>query len=61
MYLTESYANIQLKNFKEAEQSAKKVLAMFPTHLAPHVLLGEIYYEQGRIKESKVSLLVMYK
>ena len=57
IYLTESYANIQLKKFKEGERLAKKALAMFPSHLAPHLLLGEIYYEQGRIEESKASLL----
>ena len=61
IYLTESYANIQLKNFKEAERLAKKALSMFPTHLAPHLLLGEIYYEQGRMEESKASLLKCIK
>lgn len=57
IYLSESYANIQLKIFKEAERLAKRALSMFPSHLAPHLLLGEIYYELGEIELSKSSLL----
>lgn len=56
IYLSESYANIQLKKYKEAEALAKQALSMFPDHLAPHLLLGEIYYYKGEIGQSKTSL-----
>ncbi len=61
IYLTESYANIQLGNFDKAEQLSLTALSMYPTHLAPHLLLGEIYYEEGKIEESKTSLLKCIK
>src|SRR5690606_715845 len=57
IYLSESLANLKLGKLEKAEQSAKRALCMFPTHLAPHLLLGEIYYEEDRIKESKASLI----
>lgn len=53
IYLSESYGFIKLKKYKQAEESAKKALGMFPTHLAPHLMLGEIYFYQGRFEESK--------
>jgi tetratricopeptide (TPR) repeat protein len=57
IYLSLSYANLRMYNLKEAEQNARTALSMFPDHLAPHLLLGQIFYEQGRLEESKKSLL----
>jgi len=56
VYLSLSYAYLHLKNYDEAEKYARIALSMFPDHLAPHLLLGEIYYYQGKIEDSKVSL-----
>lgn len=56
IYLSESYGNLKLKKYSEAERLAQNALRMFPDHLAPHLLLGEIYYYMGKIKESKLSL-----
>lgn len=56
IYLSESYGLIQLEKFEEAKEKALVVLAMFPAHLAPHLLLGEIYYNLGDIELSKESL-----
>ena len=56
IYLSLSYANLKLRNFNKAENYAKVALSMFPDHLAPHLLLGEIYYKQGKNSESRVSL-----
>ena len=33
----------------QAEEGAKKVLSMFPTHLAPHLLLGEIIWVRAKL------------
>lgn len=52
-----SYASLKQKQFTNAEYYAKIALSMFPSQLAPHLLLGEIYYEQGKIEKSKKSLL----
>lgn len=57
IYLAESYANIQLQNYETAEGLAKQGLNMFPDQLAPHLLLGEIYYKLGESELSKVSLM----
>lgn len=56
IYLSMSYAHLKLGNFKMAEQNAQKALAMFPDHLAPHLLLGEIYYCMGDTVKSKYSI-----
>jgi len=56
IYLSLGYAYLHLKNYDEAEKYARIVLSMFPDHLAPHLLLGEIYYYQGKIEDSKTSL-----
>lgn len=56
IYLMESYANLKLKKYEEAEHLAKQALRMFPDHLAPHLLLGEIYYHLDEIEKSKSSL-----
>jgi O-antigen polymerase len=57
IYLSGAYAHMKLGDLKEAEVSALTALKMFPTHLAPHLLLGEIYYYLGDIKQSKTSLM----
>ena len=57
IHLSLSYAFLKLKDYSRAEKCAKTALAMFHDHLAPHLLLGEIYFYQGRINESKRSLL----
>lgn len=57
IYLAESYGYLQLENLEQAERSAKRALEMFPTHLAPHLILGEIYFEQGKIEESRQAIL----
>ncbi len=57
IYLSESYALLKLKKYEQAKQSAFTALSMFPTHLAPHLLLGEIYYYLGDTEQSKIALL----
>ncbi|MEQ9307999.1 MAG: O-antigen ligase family protein [Balneolaceae bacterium] len=57
IYLSESYALLKLKKYEQAKQSAFTALSMFPTHLAPHLLLGEIYYYLGDTDQSKTYLL----
>ncbi|MCX6150113.1 MAG: O-antigen ligase family protein [Ignavibacteriales bacterium] len=57
IYLSISYGYLKTGGYGEAEKYAKKALSMFPDHLAPHLLLGEIYFYQKRIEESKASLL----
>ncbi len=57
IYLSLSYGYLKEEKFEEAEKYARIALSMFPDHLAPHLLLGEIYYYQKRIEESKASLL----
>lgn len=57
IHLSLSYAYLKLKNLELAEKYAKNVLSMFPDHLAPHLLLGEIYFEQGELEKSRYSLL----
>ena len=56
IYLSESYALLKLKKYEQAKQSASTALSMFPTHLAPHLLLGEIYYYLDEERLSKASL-----
>lgn len=56
IYLSESYAYLQLGEYKKAEEKALIALSMFPTHLAPHLLLGEIYFYLGDKEKSKASL-----
>ncbi len=57
IYLSLSYAYLHLKNYDEAEKYARIALSRFPDHLAPHLLLGEIYYYRGKIEDSKASLI----
>jgi len=56
IFLANSYAQLKLKNYQQAVDNAKIALSMFPDQLAPHLLLGEIYFHLGRISESKLSL-----
>jgi len=56
IYLSLGYGFLHLKNYVEAEKYTRIALSMFPDHLAPHLLLGEIYYYQGRVEDSKASL-----
>jgi tetratricopeptide (TPR) repeat protein len=56
IYLSLARVCVKLKDYNEAEKYALTVLSMFPDHLLPHLLLGEIYYYQGKILESKESL-----
>jgi tetratricopeptide (TPR) repeat protein len=56
IYLSEAYGLMKLEKYAEAEESVTTALSMFPTHLAPHLLLGEIYYHLGQEELSKASL-----
>jgi O-antigen ligase len=56
IYLSEAYGLMKLEKYAEAEESVTTALSMFPTHLAPHLLLGEIYFYLGEIEDSKASL-----
>ncbi|MDD5231057.1 MAG: O-antigen ligase family protein [Candidatus Marinimicrobia bacterium] len=56
IYLSLGYGFLHLKNYIDAEKYTRIALSMFPDHLAPHLLLGEIYYYQGKIEDSKASL-----
>jgi tetratricopeptide (TPR) repeat protein len=58
IYLSLSYAYLRIRNLKEAEHYAKIALSMFPDHLAPHLLLGQIFHEQNLFEKSKKSLLL---
>lgn len=42
---------------EQALYHAHKAAFWFPDHLAPHLLLGEIYYELGEYEKSKYALL----
>jgi tetratricopeptide (TPR) repeat protein len=57
IYLSLSYGYLKLKEFGNAETYAKQALSLFPDQLAPHLLLGEIYFYMGNIDKSKESLL----
>jgi O-antigen polymerase len=57
IYISMSYAYLQTGNYTEAERQAKIAASMFPDQLAPDILLGEIYFHQGRKEESKRMLL----
>lgn len=56
IYLSMSYAYLHMKNYAEAARTTKIALAMFPDHLTPHLLLGEIYFALGDTIQSKASL-----
>lgn len=56
IYLSLSLAHMKLRHYDIAEHYAKKALSMFPDHLAPHLWLGQIYYYQGKLEESKNEL-----
>jgi O-antigen ligase len=56
IYLSMSYAYMKLYNFDKAEAFAKKALSMFPDHLAPHLLLGQVYFRKKEFDLSKASL-----
>jgi O-antigen ligase len=57
IYLSLSYTNLLQKNHEEAEKYAITALKMFPDHLAPHLLLGEIEYFLGNFQRSRNSLM----
>lgn len=57
IYLSLSHAYLRQKKFSVAEYYANRALSMFPSHVAPYLLLGEIYREQGKIEQSKQSLI----
>jgi O-antigen ligase len=56
VYISLCIAHMRLKDYEKAEQYALTVHTMFPDHLAPHLLLGEIYYHQGDTLFSQASL-----
>jgi O-antigen polymerase len=56
IYLSMSYGYLRLRDYARAKELAQQALAMFPDHLAPHLLLGEIYYYLGDYNKSKKSL-----
>jgi O-antigen ligase len=51
-----SIAYLRLGELELAEAHALNALRMYPAHLAPHLILGEIYFEQGRFAESQAAL-----
>ena len=55
-HLSRSYTCLKLGKLSDAEKSAKTALWMLADHLAPHLLLGEIYLEMGDTTRSKSSL-----
>ena len=56
IYLSQSYGYLKLGQYQRARDEAETALAMFPDQLAPHLLLGEIYYELGEMETAKASL-----
>jgi len=61
IYLSRSLAFTELKQYGKAEENAHTALSMFPDHLAPHLLLGEIYHYTKLENKSKESLLKCIK
>lgn len=57
LYLSLSNAWMDKNNYLKAGVYAEKARRMFPDHLGPHLLLGEIYYELGKYEASQKSLL----
>ena len=57
LHLSLAYANLRNHQYEIAEKQAIRALKMFPDHLAPHLLLGEIYYYLGNFNRSKFSLM----
>lgn len=57
IYLSLSFAYLRINKYNLAEKFSKIALSMFPDHLAPHLLFGEIYYRLGKIEKSKSSLI----
>lgn len=56
IYLSMSYAYMKLYDLKKAEKYAVIALSMFPDHLAPHLLLGQIYFKMNEFDKSKYAL-----
>jgi O-antigen ligase len=56
IFLSLSFAALRMKNYKDAEQYAQTSSYMFPDHLMPYLLLGEIFFYQNKIIFSKVCL-----
>ena len=57
LHLSLAYANLRNHQYEIAEKHTLTALKMFPDHLAPHLLLGEIYYYLGNFNRSKYSLM----
>lgn len=56
IWLNTAHANLLLGKLDIAEREALIAKAMFPDHLAPDLLLGQIFFHQGRIEDSKRAL-----
>ena len=56
IYLSLSLGCLRTGNHIKAEKHAKRALAMFPDHLAPHLLLGQIYFKTGQYEKSRAEL-----
>jgi O-antigen ligase len=56
IHLSLAYAYLCLKDFSAAEREARIALSMFPEHLAPQLLLGQIFHEQGFPVKSQQAL-----
>lgn len=61
IYLSLSRAYFKQGRLDRAEMEAKTALSMFPDHLAPHLLLGEIYFYRSEFTKSKNSLMKCIK
>lgn len=55
--LSLAWAWLMQEDPEQALYHAHKAAYWFPDHLAPHLLLGEIYYELGEYEKSKDALL----
>ena len=58
LHLSLAIAEMRQGNYAKARSHASMGLAMFPDHLAPHLILGEIYYYEGDTERSKKELLI---
>jgi len=57
IYLSLALAYTRLKEYEKAIKYAEVAHNMFPDHLAPYLILGEIYYYTGDYEKSKKSLI----
>ncbi len=59
IYYCLGYAYQQLGNYHHAEMNFRKVQAMFPSHLLPHLFLAKLYHKYDRIEDAITELKIV--